>query len=47
MTSDYVWVRHAPIEEGVKFRNHGYHYLYNRAPNRVERLEMIYRSMGK
>lgn len=35
MTSDYLWVRHAPIEEGVKFKNHGYHYLYNRAPNRV------------
>lgn len=28
-------------------RNHGFHYLYNRAPNSVERLEMTYRSIGK
>lgn len=47
MTADYLWVRHAPIEEGSKVRNHGYHYLYNRAPNRIERLESIYRSIGK
>lgn len=38
MASDYLWVRHAPVEEGSKVKNHGYHYLYNRAPNRVERL---------
>lgn len=47
MASDYLWVRHAPVEEGSKVKNHGYHYLYNRAPNNIERLEMIYRSMGK
>jgi len=47
MTSDYLWVRHAPIEEGSKVKNHGFHYLYNRAPNNIERLEMVYRSMGK
>ena len=47
MASDYLWVRHAPTEEGSKVRNHGYSYLYNRAPNRIERLESIYRSIGK
>lgn len=47
MASDYLWVRHAPIEENSKVRTHGYSYLYNRAPNRIERLEMIYRSIGK
>ena len=47
MASDYLWVRHAPTEEGSKVRTHGYSYLYNRAPNRIERLESIYRSIGK
>jgi hypothetical protein len=47
MASDYLWVRHAPIEEGLKVKNHGLNYLYNRAPNRIERLEMVYRSLGK
>lgn len=47
MASDYLWIRHAPTEEGSKVRNHGYSYLYNRAPNRIERLESIYRSIGK
>lgn len=47
MNADYLWVRHAPIEEGFKYKNHGQYFLYERAPNRIERLEMVYRSMGK
>ncbi len=35
INSDYLWVRHAPVEEGSKIKIHGYHYMYNRAPNRV------------
>lgn len=28
-------------------RTHGYNYLYYHAPNKRERLEMMWRSMGK
>lgn len=28
-------------------RTHGYNYLYYHAPNKAERMEMIYRSMGR
>lgn len=47
MNADYLWIRHAPIEQGLKFKNHGHYFLYDRAPNGVERLEMVYRSFGK
>jgi hypothetical protein len=47
MNADYLWVRHAPIEEGAKHKNHGQYFLYDHVPNRVERLEMTYRSIGK
>ena len=47
MNADYLWVRHAPIEEGFKYKNFGQYFLYERAPNSVERLEMTYRAMGK
>lgn len=47
MNADYLWVRHAPIEQGMKFRNHGQYFPYERAPNRIERMEMTYRSLGK
>lgn len=35
MNSDYLWVRHTPIEDGLKFKNHGQYYLYSRAPNSI------------
>lgn len=47
MNADYLWIRHAPVEEGQKYRNFGHFFTYDHAPNRVERLEMTYRSMGK
>ena len=31
----------------MKLRTHGYHYLYDHVPNKKERLDMIYRSMGR
>jgi hypothetical protein len=35
------------MDADVKLRTHGYHYLYEHVPNKRERLEMIYRSMGR
>ena len=48
MQTDYVWLRdHSTADDWVKARTHGQHYLYNHVPNKRERLEMIYRSIGK
>jgi tricorn protease-like protein len=47
MASDYLWIRNAPLDQATTFKNHGNVYLYDRAPNRIERLEMMYRSIGK
>lgn len=47
MALDYLWVRHAPIEEGLKVKNFGQYHQYDNAPNSLERLEMTYRTMGK
>lgn len=46
MQTDYTWIRSAPAEN-PRQRVHGYNYIYNNAPNKFERLEMIYRSIGK
>lgn len=46
MQTDYTWIRSNPVEN-PRQRVHGYNYIYNIAPNRMERLEMIYRSIGK
>lgn len=44
MQVDYTWLRNNPAsDEKLRQRLHGYHYLYNKAPNGFERLEMIYR----
>ena len=48
METDYLWIRNNPaLDADVKLRTHGYHYLYEHVPNKKERLEMIYRSMGR
>lgn len=48
MNSDYIWVRnHNSLDADTKLRTHGYHYIYDHVPNKKERLEMIYRSMGR
>ncbi len=48
MQTDYLWIKNHPALDGdVKLRTHGYHYLYDNVPNKKERLEMIYRSMGR
>mmetsp|Transcript_37950 Transcript_37950/g.58756 ORF Transcript_37950/g.58756 Transcript_37950/m.58756 type:complete len:101 (-) Transcript_37950:438-740(-) len=47
MNSDYIWVRdHTAADSWAQARTHGYNYLYYHAPNKMERTEMIYRSMG-
>ena len=44
MQVDYTWIRNNPAsDEKLRQRLHGYHYLYNKAPNGFERLEMICR----
>ena len=48
MQTDYLWIKNHPaMDADVKLRTHGYHYLYEHVPNKKERLEMIYRSMGR
>jgi len=48
MQTDYLWVReHSDADSWAKSRTHGYNYLYYQVPNKRERLEMIYRSLGK
>ena len=48
METDYLWIRGNPaVDSDVKLRTHGYHYVYEHVPNKTERLEMIYRSMGR
>ena len=48
MQTDYIWLReHSTADDAAKTRTHGYNYLYYHAPNKRERTEMIYRSMGK
>ena len=47
MNADYLWVRPAPIEQAFRYKTHGHIFTYDHAPNTVERMEMIYRSMGK
>jgi hypothetical protein len=48
MNNDYVWVRnHNSLDADTKLRTHGYHYVYDHVPNKKERIEMIYRSMGR
>jgi hypothetical protein len=48
MHTDYIWVRGNPaLDADAKLRTHGYHYLYEHVPNKKERLDMIYRSMGR
>jgi len=48
MQTDYLWLRdHSSADDWVKGRTHGQHYLYNHVPNKRERLEMIYRSIGR
>jgi len=38
---------HTQADAWGQARTHGYNYLYYHVPNKRERLEMIYRSMGK
>ena len=48
METDYLWIRNNPaLDADVKMRTHGYNYVYDHVPNKKERLEMIYRSMGR
>mmetsp|Transcript_9615 Transcript_9615/g.10828 ORF Transcript_9615/g.10828 Transcript_9615/m.10828 type:complete len:209 (+) Transcript_9615:55-681(+) len=48
MNSDYLWVReHSDADSWARARTHGYNYLYYHVPNRLERIEMIHRSIGK
>jgi len=48
MQTDYIWLRdHSQADSWGQARTHGYNYLYYHIPNRRERMEMIYRSMGK
>jgi len=48
MQTDYIWLRdHSQADSWGQARTHGYNYLYYHVPNKKERLEMIYRSMGK
>jgi len=48
MQTDYLWMRdHTQADSWAQARTHGYNYLYYHVPNKRERLEMIYRSMGK
>ncbi|KAM3136893.1 hypothetical protein pb186bvf_010978 [Paramecium bursaria] len=48
MQQDYLWVRdNQEADSNVKQRTFGQHYLYYHAPNKRERLEMIWRSLGK
>ncbi|CAD8127163.1 unnamed protein product [Paramecium sonneborni] len=48
MQQDYIWIRDQSTGDAdVKMRTFGQHYLYYHAPNKRERLEMIWRSMGK
>ena len=42
MQTEYTWLRSNPVESANQ-RVHGYNYIYDRVPNRYERLEMIYR----
>ncbi|EGR33383.1 hypothetical protein IMG5_054730 [Ichthyophthirius multifiliis] len=48
MQSDYIWIKnHSSADLNAKARTHGYHYLPGSIPNKTERYEMIWRSMGK
>jgi hypothetical protein len=48
METDMLWIRsNGYTESAPKARTHGYNYIYYNVPNYRERLEMIYRSMGR
>lgn len=48
MQQDYIWLRENPAADAdPKARTHGQHYLFYHAPNKRERLEMTWRSLGK
>ena len=48
MQTDYLYVRdNTRVDDNCAMRTHGYNYLYYHAPNKGERLEMMYRSMGR
>ena len=35
METDYIWIRNNPaLDSDVKFRTHGYHYVYDHVPNK-------------
>lgn len=48
MQTDYLWLRQNNYADAdAKIRTFGQNYLYYHAPNKRERLEMIWRSIGK
>ncbi|KAL4464094.1 hypothetical protein ABPG74_006031 [Tetrahymena malaccensis] len=48
MQTDYLWVKdHSQADSWAKARTHGYNYIAHTVPNKKERYEMIWRSMGK
>lgn len=48
MLNDSLWIKNHPAYDNLaQNRTHGQHYLYETVPNRSERIEMIYRSIGR
>ena len=48
METDYLWLKQdRNPDAATNFRFHGYNYVMKRVPNKQERIEMIYRSMGR
>ena len=48
MVNDYLYIRdNSRVDDNCNMRTHGYNYLYYHVPNKGERLEMMYRSMGR
>ena len=48
MVNDYLYIRdNTRVDDNCNMRTHGYNYLYYHVPNKGERLEMMYRSMGR